>query len=116
MVIVDPCIDNDFALLVITEKQPVLLEELGTEPVFVLVTQSGALAIIRSGRILGYDLERQFGDGGKLFGSVLPVVAFRVFPAQALYLLLESFQLLEKERVNEDGPAIDDQGFTGSQP
>ena len=57
----------------ITEKPSVLLEELGTEPVFVLVTQSGALAITRSDRILGYDLERQFGDGGRLFGSVLPI-------------------------------------------
>lgn len=115
MVIVDPCIDDDLALLVITEKQSVLLEEFGAEPVLVFITQSGALAILRSSWILGYDLESKFGDGGKLFGSVLSGVACRIFPAQALYLLQEGLQLLKKKRVGEDGPAIDDQWFTGNQ-
>ena len=115
IVIVDPGVDDDLTLLVITEKQPVLLEELGAEPVLMLITQSGTLSKIRSGRVPGDDIKRQSGNGGQLFGGVLLDVPFRVFPAQALYFLQEIFQLLEKERVSENGPAIDDQGIAGSQ-
>lgn len=51
------------------EEQPVLLEVLGPEPVFVLVAERVAPAVLGPGGILGNHLERQPGDGRQLLGG-----------------------------------------------
>jgi hypothetical protein len=57
-----PDVDDQSAPGVIAEEQAVLLEELGSEPVLVIVTERPTLAVLRSRRILRDDIERQFGD------------------------------------------------------
>ena len=48
-----------------------LTKELGTEPVLVIVAKGAALAVLRSGRILWDDVERQFRDGYQSLAGVL---------------------------------------------
>ena len=66
----------------VAEKQAVLLEELGPEPVLVFVAQRAALAVFRSRGVLGDDFKRQFLDGGQPLGGVLPDVPLWVFAFQ----------------------------------
>ena len=54
--------DNHLARGVVPEEQSVLLEELGPEPVLVIVTSRPTLAVLRSRRIVRDYIERQFGD------------------------------------------------------
>lgn len=56
--IVHPRENDHFARRVIAEEQPVLLEELGTKPMFVVVAQRVALPVFGSRRILWDHLKR----------------------------------------------------------
>ena len=60
--VIHPSVDNHLARGVVPEEQSVLLEELGPEPVLVIVTSRPTLAVLRSRRIVRDYIERQFGD------------------------------------------------------
>src|SRR5450755_768979 len=80
--VVDPGVDDDAALAVIAKEQPILLEELRPEPVFVFVAESCTLSILWSRRVLWDDLESELYDGGKPFRRVLAAISFGVLGAQ----------------------------------
>lgn len=59
---IDPGEHDQLARCVIAEEEPVRLEELRPQPVFVIVAQRGAMAELRSGRVLRNDVEGQLDD------------------------------------------------------
>ena len=62
VLVIDPGEHDQLARCVIAEEEPVLLEELRPQPVFVIVAQRGAMAELRSGRVLRNDVEGQLDD------------------------------------------------------
>ena len=65
ILIIDPGVNDKLGSRVIPEEQAVLLEELGTKPVLVIISEGIALAVVRPRRILRDHLERELGDCGK---------------------------------------------------
>src|SRR5690606_19921695 len=94
---------------VVAEEQPVLLEELGPEPVLVLVPERVALAVLRPRGVLRDHVERQLGDGRQALGGILLGVADRVLALKRLDLRGQGVKLVEEDRVSEEGPVVDDQ-------
>ena len=64
VLVINPSEYDYLAWRVVTKKQPVLLKELGPEPVFMIVTKGVALPVFRSRRVLRDDVEREFVDRG----------------------------------------------------
>ena len=62
VLVIDPGEHDQLARCVIAEEELVLLEELRPQQVLVIVTQSGALAVLRTGRVLRNDVEGQLND------------------------------------------------------
>lgn len=60
--VIHPSVADHLARGVVVEDQSVRLEELGPEPVLVIVTLRPTLAVRRSRRIVRYYIERQSGD------------------------------------------------------
>ncbi len=109
--VIHPCVDDHLAWGVVAEEQSVLLEELGPEPVLVIVTERPTLAVLRSRRILRDDIERQFGDRGQPLAGVLFYVPGRVLLLQGLDLPRQRFDLRQEQWMGEDRPAMNDQGL-----
>ena len=55
--------DNYLAWAVVPEEQPILLKELGTEPVLMFLAQSVALAVFGLTRVLWDNVKSQLGNG-----------------------------------------------------
>jgi hypothetical protein len=91
------------------EEQPVLPEELGSEPVLVLVAWRVALAVRRPGGPLRNHLEGQLGNGGRALGGVPLGVAGRVLALEPFDLGSQGLDLVKEDRVGEESPAFDDQ-------
>ena len=111
--VVDPDIDDGLAGGVEAEEQPVLLEELGAEPVFVAVAEGVALAVFGAGGVLRDDLKRELPDGGEAFGGVLLQVSLGVFALEFGDLGCERVELLGEQGVGKQRPAVDDDGRRG---
>ena len=62
VLVIDPGEQDLLARCAIAEEEPVLLEEFRPQPVLVIVTQSGALAVLRTGHVLRDDVEGQLDD------------------------------------------------------
>ncbi len=60
--VIDPGEHDQLARFVIAKEEPVLLEELRPKTVLVIGSQSGALAELRTGRVLRDDVEGQLDD------------------------------------------------------
>jgi len=60
--VIDPGEHDQLARCVVAEEEPVLLEEFRPQPVLVIVAQRGAMAVLRSGRVLRNDVEGQLDD------------------------------------------------------
>src|SRR2546429_3830328 len=110
---VDPGVNDDAALAVIAKEQPILLEEFRPEPVLVLIAERCALSILGAGRGLRYDLEGELYDGGQPLRGVLSGVPLRILRAQAFDLCDQRVKGIEKLRMRQNGPALDDQGRVG---
>ena len=65
VLIIHPCVDDDFTFLMEAKEQPVLLEEFGAKPVFVFFPKCFSLAIFRPARVLRDYFECKFIDCGK---------------------------------------------------
>ena len=74
--VVYPSVHNDPACLMVAEEKPVLLEELGVEPVLPIVPQGRALPILGACRVLQNQLEGECGDRSQPFGGVFPGIKF----------------------------------------
>jgi len=109
--VIHPGVDDHLARGVVAEEQSVLLEELGPEPVLVIVTERPTLAVLRSRRILRDDIERQLGDRGQPLAGVLFYVPGRVLLLQGLDLPHQRFNLRQEQWMGEDRPAMNDQGL-----
>ena len=55
--VIHPGIYDHLALSVVAKENPILLEKLGTEPMFVISTKRVALSVLRPGWILGNNLK-----------------------------------------------------------
>jgi hypothetical protein len=55
--IINPGINNNLALRVVTEKKAILLKELGAKPVFVFIAQRVTLPVLNPARVLRNNLE-----------------------------------------------------------
>ena len=84
--VVDPGEHDHLGGRVVAEEQPVLLEELGPEPVPVLVAQGVALAVFRPCRVLRDDLEGQLPDRRQSLGGVLLQITGGIFAPQGFNL------------------------------
>ena len=72
--IIHPRQHYHLAWFVVTEEQPILLEELGPEPVLVASTQCAALPILRFAWILRNDVESQAGDCSQALAGIFLLV------------------------------------------
>ena len=90
--------------------QAVLLKELGTAPMPVRTPQGGSLLKLPAGRILGDVMEHQTGDGCQAFAGVLSAVALRILAAEGFHLVDQGVQMIQKQEMGIDPPAIDLQG------
>ena len=79
VLVIDPHGQYQLVRCVVAEEEPVLLEELRPQPVLVIVTQSCALAVLRTGHVLRDDVEGQLDDCRQSFAGVLLGVSARVF-------------------------------------
>jgi len=65
ILVIHPCENDDFAFLVESEEQAILLEEFGAKPVFMFFSKCFTLAIFSSARVLRDYFEGKFIDCGK---------------------------------------------------
>ena len=76
-----PCrqyVHNDPARLMVTEEEPVLLEEPGAKPVLAVIAKGRALPILGARGILRNQLEGERGDCSQPLSGVFPGIANRV--------------------------------------
>ncbi|MEN9865163.1 MAG: hypothetical protein RL748_753 [Pseudomonadota bacterium] len=106
LLIINPSINNDATFPMVAEKQAVLLEELGTKPVGMIGPERVPLSIFCTTGILRNDGKHQVINRSQALTGVfaLPVQRFS-FP-QGCYLLDQALQLIQKQRVRIQGPAI----------
>lgn len=108
VLVVDPGEDDDLGAGAVAEEQPeALAAELGPEPVLAAVTERPALTIVRTGRVLRDGCEHQPVQGGEQFGVGRAAIALRIFLARLLDRSRQLFELIEKQRVGVESPAID---------
>lgn len=96
VLVIHPCVDDHFAGRVVAEEQPVLLEELGAEPVLMVFAERVALPVFGSRRILWNHLKRQLGNRCQSLGGALLGESNRVFLLEPFDLPSDCFKLDEE--------------------
>lgn len=110
VLIVDPREDDHLAGCVVTEEEPVLLEELCPVPVFQIAAKGVALAVFRMGWVFRDDVESELGNSSQSLAEILPHIPGWLFFLQGVYLLRQRLNLREEQRVSKDRSAANDQG------
>ena len=80
--VVHPSVNDDAALAVVTKEQPILLEELCSEPVLVLIAERYPLSILGASRVLRNYLEGELYNGRQPLRCVLAGILFRILGAR----------------------------------
>jgi hypothetical protein len=81
---------------VVSKKQAVLLEKLGSEPVLVVITERVALSVLLPRRVLRDDIKGQFDDRRQPLVGVLLYISDGIFFFKHLDLLDGGLKLHEK--------------------
>src|SRR6056297_3303928 len=90
-----------------SKEQAVLLKELCSEPVFMRRSECSTLPVFRSRRVLRNQFKGQLANGRRAFCHSLVAVRCRVLRFPHLYFLCQIQDLIKKQRVGEQRPAVD---------
>ena len=76
--VINPRQDDYLAWAVVPKEQPILLKELGAEPVLMFLAPSTTLSVLGLARVLWDDVEGQLGNGCQSLCRIFLAITLRV--------------------------------------